>query len=147
LIETESLELEYFAGDDIPDYAILSHTWEDGEVTFQDWQDFRKASKKTGLAKIKSACAQTRADGLDYIWVDTNCIDKSSSAELCEAINSMFAWYRNSYICYVYLADVEDPDDVTGKRGNETEELDWDDYLDSRDPVEDIKKARFTDSL
>jgi hypothetical protein len=47
----------------------------------------------------------------------------------------------------VYLADVEDPDDVAGKRGNETEELDWDDYLDSRDPVEDIKKARFTDSL
>lgn len=147
LIETESLELEYFAGDDIPDYAILSHTWEDGEVTFQDWQDFRKASKKTGFAKIKSACAQTRADGLDYIWVDTNCIDKSSSAELSEAINSMFAWYRDSRICYVYLADVEDPDDVAGKRGNETEELDWDDYLDSRDPVEDIKKARFTDSL
>jgi hypothetical protein len=66
LIETESLELEYFAGDDIPDYAILSHTWEDGEVTFQAWQDFRKASKKTGFAKVKSACAQTRADGLDY---------------------------------------------------------------------------------
>jgi hypothetical protein len=116
LIETKSLELEYFVGDNIPDYAILSHTWGDGEVTFQDWQDFRKASKKTGFAKIKSACAQARADGLDYIWVDANCIDKSSSAELSEAINSMFAWYRDSYVCYVYLADVEDPDDVSVTR-------------------------------
>jgi hypothetical protein len=44
LIETESLKLEYFLGDNIPAYAILSHTWEDGKVTLQDWQDFPKAS-------------------------------------------------------------------------------------------------------
>jgi hypothetical protein len=87
LIETESLKLEYFVGNNIPAYAILSHPWGDGEVTFQDWQDFPKASQKTGFAKIKSACAQARADSHDYIWVDTNCIDKSSSAELSEAIN------------------------------------------------------------
>ncbi|PMD19234.1 HET-domain-containing protein, partial [Hyaloscypha hepaticicola] len=114
LIETESLKLEYFLGKDIPCYAILSHTWGDGEASFQDWQDLRKASQKTGFAKIKSACAQARDDGLRYIWVDTNCIDKSSSAELSEAINSMFAWYKNSWVCYVYLADVKDPEDVAG---------------------------------
>ena len=131
LIHTESLKLEYFVGNDIPEYAILSHTWGDGEVTFQDWQDFRKASKKTGFAKIKSACALAQADKLNYIWVDTNCIDKTSSAELSEAINSMFAWYQNSEICYVYLADVKDPDDVARMLGD----------------VEDIKKARFIDSL
>ncbi|PMD35041.1 hypothetical protein L207DRAFT_467965, partial [Hyaloscypha variabilis F] len=50
-----------------------------------------------------------------YIWVDTNCINKSSSAELSEAINSMFTWYKNSYCCYVYLADVEDPDNARFK--------------------------------
>lgn len=154
LIETESLKLEYFLGKDIPCYAILSHTWGDGEASFQDWQDLRKASQKTGFAKIKSACAQARDDGLRYIWVDTNCIDKSSSAELSEAINSMFAWYKNSWVCYVYLADVKDPEDVAGNLGDETEELYWDDYPerrnaveDRRNDVEDMQKARFIDSL
>ncbi|KUJ07564.1 HET-domain-containing protein, partial [Mollisia scopiformis] len=108
LIHTRSLELKYFVGDNIPPYAILYHTWGDEEVTFQDWQDLEKASQKKGFAKIQSACAQALGDRLSYIWVDTNCIDKSSSAELSEAINSMFAWYSDSQICYVYLADVED---------------------------------------
>lgn len=39
-------------------------------------------------------------------WIDTCCIDKSSSAELSEAINSMFRWYQDARICYVYLPDV-----------------------------------------
>jgi hypothetical protein len=147
LIQTESLKLEFFIGSDIPDYAILSHTWGDGEVTFQDWKDLREASKKLGFAKIQSACAQAQDDGLDYIWVDTNCIDKSSSAELSEAINSMFKWYRDSNICYVYLADVEDPDDVAGKLGDETDEFRWDQYFGRQNSVENIKKARFIDSL
>ncbi|KAE9362855.1 hypothetical protein N431DRAFT_499203 [Stipitochalara longipes BDJ] len=103
LINTESLELENFIGDDIPGYAILSHTWGDEEVTFQDWQDPEKRSQKAGFAKIDSACAQAQADSLNYIWVDTNCINKFSSAELSEAINSMFAWYKNSYTCYVWF--------------------------------------------
>ena len=59
----------------------------------------------------------------------------------------MFAWYRNSYICYVYLSVVEYPDNVAGKLFDETGELDWDDYFDRRNPVEDIKKARFIGSL
>ena len=41
-----------------------------------------------------------------YLWVDTCCIDKTSSAELSEAINSMCSWYRNSSRCIVYLEDV-----------------------------------------
>jgi hypothetical protein len=40
------------------------------------------------------------------IWTNTFCIDKTSSAELSEAINSMYKWYEGSCICYVYLADV-----------------------------------------
>jgi hypothetical protein len=106
LINVRTLEFEEFYGHFIPKYAILSHTWEEGEVTFQDWKDHKGASRKAGYVKIKGACRRALRDGLDYVWVDTNCIDKSSSAELTEAINSMFAWYRDSVVCYAYLVDV-----------------------------------------
>ena len=46
------------------------------------------------------------ADGFHYIWIDTCCIDKASSAELSEAINSTYRWYHESGVCYAYLADV-----------------------------------------
>ncbi|KAH8749937.1 hypothetical protein F5883DRAFT_580388 [Diaporthe sp. PMI_573] len=77
------------------------------EVTFQDWQDLGQCRGKAGWYKIVQACEQAQAHGLDYLWVDTNCIDKTSSSELSEAINSMFAYYRNSRICYAYLSDVD----------------------------------------
>lgn len=51
------------------------------------------------------ACKQAQKHGLNYLWVDTNCIDKTSSAELSEAINSMFSWYQGANICYPYLSD------------------------------------------
>lgn len=70
--------------------------------------------KKKGYLKITNACqfVQQLVD-LQYIWIDTVCIDKSSSAELSEAINSMFRWYQNSNICLVYLADVDSFDPRT----------------------------------
>ncbi|KAI0971023.1 heterokaryon incompatibility protein-domain-containing protein [Xylaria arbuscula] len=61
-----------------------------------------------GYWKILKTCLEARKDGLNYLWVDTNCIDKTSSAELSEAINSMYAWYRSSSICYAYLSDLQD---------------------------------------
>jgi hypothetical protein len=95
-----------FFGDKIPQkYAILSHTWEAEEVTFEDLQN-GTGTKKAGYNKIRFCGEQARRDGLQYFWVDTCCIDKSSSAELSEAINSMFRWYRESTKCYVYLPDV-----------------------------------------
>ncbi|UPK97696.1 hypothetical protein LCI18_008631 [Fusarium solani-melongenae] len=106
LINTTTLEIEEFFDISIPEYAILSHTWGDGEVSLQDWADRKNRRFKPGFQKIMWACTQAAKDQLDYIWVDTNCIDKSSSAELSEAINSMFKWYRRSNICYVYLEDV-----------------------------------------
>ncbi|EEU37114.1 uncharacterized protein NECHADRAFT_52245, partial [Fusarium vanettenii 77-13-4] len=106
LINVRTMELEEFHGDQVPWYAILSHTWGQGEVTFQDWKDPNLASQKAGFAKILGACQQAREDSLEYLWVDTNCIDKSSSAELSEAINSMFAWYRDAVVCYAFLIDV-----------------------------------------
>ena len=96
-----------FVGDDIPRYAILSHTWgaDTEEVTFEDLID-GTGTGKPGYDKIRFCGEQARRDGLQYSWVDTCCIDKSDSTELSEAINSMFRWYRNAAKCYVYLSDV-----------------------------------------
>ena len=88
-----------------PKYAILSHTWEADEVTFEDLQN-GTGTKKASYEKIRFCAEQARRDGLQYFWVDTCCIDKSNNAELAEAINSMFRWYRLSTKCYVYLSDV-----------------------------------------
>ena len=103
-----SFSLVEFFGSDIPEYAILSHTWgaDHEEVTFRDLIDGTCYQKKSGYRKITLCGKQAAQDQLQYFWVDTCCIDKSSSAELSEAINSMFAWYRDSSICYVYLSDV-----------------------------------------
>jgi heterokaryon incompatibility protein (HET) len=93
-------------GDEIPNYVILSHTWEEEEAIFEDMKG-GTASTRKGFSKLKSACDQAVRDGYDWIWIDTCCIDKSSSAELQESINSMFEWYQKSNICYVYLADIQ----------------------------------------
>jgi hypothetical protein len=91
-----------------PPYAILSHTWEKDEVQFGALKDNSiDHTAMEGWYKIASACEQALKDGLDYVWVDAICIDKSSSSsELSKAINSMFRWYRESALCYVYLYDL-----------------------------------------
>ncbi|RYP73186.1 hypothetical protein DL771_003822 [Monosporascus sp. 5C6A] len=94
-----------FDGKDIPRYAILSHTWGAEEVTFNDLTDGTGQTKR-GYQKIRFCGEQAERDGLQYFWVDTCCIDKSSSAELTEAINSMFRWYHDADKCYAYLVDV-----------------------------------------
>jgi hypothetical protein len=112
LLDTSTFELHEFQDNDIPDYAILSHRWSGEEVAFHHLRDGR-GSDMAGFAKIKGCCAQAASDGWQYAWIDSCCIDKSSSAELSEAINSMFRWYQNAEVCYTYLADVpegtEDP--------------------------------------
>jgi hypothetical protein len=104
-VNAQKLELVEFFGDQIPPYAILSHTWGEDEVTFQDLQS-GQYEHKLGYRKIHLTCQEARRDELSWCWVDTCCIDKSSSAELSEAINSMFNWYARAQICYAYLADV-----------------------------------------
>jgi hypothetical protein len=106
LINTKTLALKEFFSDQAPPYAILSHTWHQEEVSFQEWADQSLASQKKGYKKIFDTCQLAQKRGYDYLWVDTNCIDKSSSAELSEAINSMFKWYKAAQVCYVYLQDV-----------------------------------------
>ena len=91
----------------IPPYAILSHTWgaDEEEVTFEDMQNDAWMHKK-GKVKLDFCAKQARRDGLDHFWIDTCCINKANLSELDEAIRSMFRWYRDATRCYVYLSDV-----------------------------------------
>ncbi|KAI0095561.1 heterokaryon incompatibility protein-domain-containing protein [Nemania sp. FL0031] len=123
LLKTDKLcrlELVEVIESTTPAYAILSHTWGDEEVTFQELQSLshRRWSRailksasmikaKKGFVKILNAAALAAKNGYQYIWIDTCCIDKTSSAELSEAINSMYRWYKQAWICYAYLEDVE----------------------------------------
>jgi ankyrin repeat protein len=104
-LDAGGFELKEFGEENVPRYAILSHTWGEEEVTFQDMALGGFANKK-GYDKIRGCCSLTRVNGYDYAWIDTCCIDKTSSAELSEAINSMYRWYEEADVCYGFLADV-----------------------------------------
>ena len=115
LLSTDRAELHYFHGpENVPGgYAILSHVWEGQEQTFQEIQDLRAKCAKSGqnprdLAspKVRACCTIAARHGYKWIWNDTCCINKESSAELSEAINSMFRYYSLAKICYAYLYDV-----------------------------------------
>jgi hypothetical protein len=96
---------------DMPPYAVLSHTWgADGEEFL--FKDLMEGTGKTkiGYGKVEFCGKKAASDDLKHFWVDTYCIDKSSSAELQEAINSIFKWYKNASKCYVYLSDVSKSD-------------------------------------
>lgn len=107
LLKSTTLTFEDFDRDgSTPAYAILSHTWGDDEVTYKEMRKLRAlAERKYGFRKIAFCSQQAIEDGIDYIWVDTCCINKTSSAELSEAINSMYRWYQNAQVCYTYLSD------------------------------------------
>lgn len=107
LEEDSAFSLVECVGRDIPLYAILSHTWgvDHEEVTFKDLAE-NTAKTKTSYRKLTFCGKQAAKDYLQFFWVDTCCIDKSSSAELTKSINSMFKWYQNAAKCYVYLSDV-----------------------------------------
>jgi len=106
LLNTETLKLSEFCPE-FPEYAILSHRWEEDEVSYQDLQA-NKNQEGAGYRKIQKCCEKALRDGYVWVWIDTCCIDKTSSAELSESINSMFKWYQTSAQCYAYLSDVEE---------------------------------------
>lgn len=105
--DTAIIKFSHRWDDEIQEYAILSHTWYDNEseVSFQD-MDKSESKALAGYHKILKCCSLAQSQGYEYVWIDTCCIDKTSSAELSEAINSMFRWYERATVCYVYLADV-----------------------------------------
>ncbi|TGJ80950.1 hypothetical protein E0Z10_g7818 [Xylaria hypoxylon] len=123
LIDTALLELRFHATLVPRSYAILSHTWiEEEEVSFQEFQDIDIRCRKNGFQKITAVCELARLRGLGWCWVDTCCIDKTSSAELSEAINSMFRWYKESAVCFAYLRDLL-PDSLDKRAGSFDQDL------------------------
>ncbi|PTD08448.1 Vegetative incompatibility protein HET-E-1 [Fusarium culmorum] len=96
LINTSTIELQRVDGEDLEWtlYAILSHTWGKDEVTFEEMILSGQPNHKLGYAKIENTYRLEKERGIAYVWVDTCCIDKRSSAELAKAINSISRWYR-----------------------------------------------------
>jgi hypothetical protein len=120
LIDTKTLALhvrDY--SDPPPRYAILSHVWgrAKDEVTYEEMlalpEDRTTTTKdKRGYRKLVETCklaSSTKYD-LPFAWVDTCCINKASSADLSEAINSMYRYYEEAATCFAYLFDVTDMD-------------------------------------
>lgn len=110
LINVETYKLTFFHNETQVPYAILSHRWGGHEVSHNDMlRGLHNISDEMQMSwdKIEKSCQQAQIDNLQFVWVDTCCIDKSSSAELQEAINSMFRWYRQAVVCYAFLSDVD----------------------------------------
>ncbi|KAI0823774.1 hypothetical protein BC628DRAFT_478124 [Trametes gibbosa] len=114
-LDTHTGEFRWINDPSTVTYAILSHRWDEkGEQTFPEVEELRKELSGTDSllahpklsAKIKGICKVAREAGYQLIWIDSCCIDKTKSAELAEALNSMFELYRLAAVCYVYLVDV-----------------------------------------
>jgi hypothetical protein len=148
LINIHTRMLEEFFENNTPPYCILSHRWTDSEVSCKMYV---KAIKKHmrghelrlgGYRKVFDFCELVEdrvANGhlprrrryhselgeidedIRHVWIDTVCIDKNSSAELSEAINSMYKWYTKAQECYVYLADVHISDIRIGRKSTSVE--------------------------
>ncbi|THU87562.1 hypothetical protein K435DRAFT_681500, partial [Dendrothele bispora CBS 962.96] len=111
LIETRTGRFADFSSRPPRPYAILSHRWlHDEEVTFNDYLHVHlqpSTRKKLGYRKIVQACKKAASEQLEYIWIDTCCIDRSNHNELTRNVKSMYSYYHNSEVCYVYLADIK----------------------------------------
>ena len=89
--------------------TILSHVWDKEEQSFQDLRTLEKECPPTdridkASEKIRRYCKVGESHGFRWIW--NCCIDKASSAELSEAINSMYRYYSLAKVCFAYLGDV-----------------------------------------
>ena len=127
-----------FRDDETTEYAILSHRWIDPtEVDYEEIVNLAKVDKqerdeirgRLGYKKILDTCRQAKLDGYEWVWVDTCCIDKRSSAELSEAINSMYRWYANAKVCYAYLHDVDGAYFSTKDNENYPESNGWPEWF------------------
>ncbi|KAK8876865.1 HET-domain-containing protein [Apiospora arundinis] len=91
-----------------PQFGALPDEWKQKNI--------EHLHRMRGYEKISMCQNQALTEGIDWVWVDTCCIDKQSSAELSEAINSMYRWYKQSYICYAYLQDVSHLEEIEHSR-------------------------------
>jgi hypothetical protein len=120
LLHATELRFQEFLESETPAYAILSHRWGANEVSYQDMLEVLHPNTKLHtvlgttppsiqdwrFAKIQSCRIKALEKHLHWIWVDTCCINKESSAELTESINSMYRWYQGARVCFVYMSDV-----------------------------------------
>jgi Heterokaryon incompatibility protein (HET) len=112
LLNVHTKTLQEFRREAIPNYLILSHTWAfdpHDEVLFQDIITKKYQKKGAWNTKLNGFCEEAKTRGYQWVWIDTCCIDKASSAELQEAINSMYQWYHRADMCLVHLTDVMIP--------------------------------------
>lgn len=141
LLHTRDMVFEEFTEREIPPYAILSHRWGKDEVSYQELRCLTETNEKRrealeqvwdisyvkkqgrGFEKIRRICTYALYQDFMWIWIDTCCINKESSAELGEAINSMFNWYRKATVCYAYLSDVRKSD--TGIKEQHFQQSEW----------------------
>lgn len=124
LLNTTTLEFGEFFDDEIPEYLILSHRWGKDEVSYQQMESGNVPNGQ-GSDKIRGFCQLAAQKWVEWAWVDTCCIDKKSSAELTEAINSMKRWYSNAQECLVYLSDVQKGDPAQSIQGSEWFRRGW----------------------
>ena len=125
LLHAKELIFKEFVGYIIPKYAIISHRWSDDELSYQGFLKEKDQYQHGhlqgyGWTKIVKACELTQHFGLEWVWLDTICINKESSAELMEAINSMYRWYEMSDACFVFLPDVHNVRSCTCELSNKS---------------------------
>ncbi|EJF58707.1 HET-domain-containing protein [Dichomitus squalens LYAD-421 SS1] len=138
LLSTDRAELHFFVTpEDIKEgYAILSHVWGDKEQSFQAIRALQERCeadhsnpRDQAMDKIRLSCEIAESHGMRWIWNDTCCIDKTSSVDVSEAINSMYRYYSLAKVCYAYLADVPSSDEVSDDssafRGSKWHERGW----------------------
>ncbi|KAG9241956.1 hypothetical protein BJ878DRAFT_536190 [Calycina marina] len=90
LLDSNTLRLTDFFLRDVPEYVILSHTWGEGEVSFQDFQDLKKIRERQDFKNLEQCCKKAKSDGLQWV------------------INSMFRYYSEAAeICYAYVEDTD----------------------------------------
>lgn len=109
LFNSHNYKFMQFDDNEIPDYAILSHRWRgNNEVTNEEMEIKNRNDNidKPGFQKVLAACAKARKDRIDWLWVDSCCINKRDLPEISASINSMFRWYQCSAVCYAYLDDI-----------------------------------------
>jgi len=126
LLNTLKLKIEDFENEDVPRFAILSHRWfrAKEEPTLQDFK-LGQEYMCWGITKLRACCTLARSRGHKYLWADTCCIVKTSSAELTESINSMFRWYQTAEECYAFLVDVQSQDVSTAQGYREFSRSEW----------------------
>lgn len=126
LLNTSTRKTQEFQPGKIPPYVIFSHRWEDEEISYKDLTQAKEdLFKLKGWTKLDSFCLSVEKDGWEWVWIDTCCIDTSSSAELSEAINSMYQWYMEAEFCIAYLADISAVKDETGMKRKQFDKSEW----------------------